>query len=396
MTTLIKNVRLVDSHLDCMGAVLIEDGKIQHVLKEGNLSEMVEAEEKCAKSIDGLGLCLMPAFTDMHFHMRYPGGEGKETMETGEAAAVKGGYTALCTMANTSPVCDNPQVFEKIMKRHEEVGLCDIFQISAVTKGLEGKETVDFGTMKKLTSLFSDDGKTLVDSELAKEAFKKSRELDFIVMAHCEPESKTVRRHLGTMAEVPGRLHICHISKRKTVDLIRAGKAAFGDLLTCEVTPHHLFAEDLDYRVNPSFGTSADRESLLDGARSGLIDVIGTDHAPHSRQDKLNGSPGISNVEIAFEMVHTVFERENIGIGRLVEMMAEKPAELLGLSKGRLLEGMDADLVLADLDVVKKISSETFSSKGRNTPFDGWETKGEIVLTMKEGRVIYDSRQIAR
>ncbi|HKL11822.1 MAG TPA: dihydroorotase [Clostridia bacterium] len=396
MTILIKNVRLVDSRIDCMGAILIKDGKIQKVIDSGKPSETFEAEEKCAKLIDGRGLCLMPAFTDMHFHMRYPGGEGKETMETGEAAAVKGGYTSLCTMANTSPVCDNPEVFGTIMKRHEEVGLCDIFQISAVTKGLEGKETVDFSSMKKLTNLFSDDGKTLVDSDMAKEAFKKSRELDFIVMAHCEPESKTVRRHLGTMAETPGRLHICHISKRKTVELIRTGKAAFGNLLTCEVTPHHLFAENLDYMVNPSFGNSDDRAALLDAARSGLIDVVGTDHAPHSKEDKIKGSPGISNVEIAFEMVHTVFERENISIGRLVEMMAETPARLLGLSKGRLEKGMDADLLLADLGVVKKISSENFSSKGKNTPFDGWESKGEIVLTMKAGRVIYDSRQIAR
>jgi dihydroorotase len=338
----------------------------------------------------------MPAFTDMHFHMRYPGQEHKETMETGEAAAVKGGYTTLCTMANTNPVCDCPEVYERIMKRHGEVGLCDILQISAVTMGLEGKEMVDLESMRKLTRLFSDDGKTLADSGIAKKILGKSQEMDLIVMAHCEPESKIVRRHLGTMAESPGRLHICHISKRKTVDLIRAGKSAFGKLLTCEVTPHHLFAEDIDYRVNPPFGTSDDREALLDAVRSGLVDVVGTDHAPHSMEDKTNGSPGISNVEIAFEMVNTVFEKEKIGLDRLLEMMAEKPAELLGLSKGRLKEGFDADLVLADLDITKTISSETFVSKGRNTPFNGWETKGEIVFTMKEGDIVYDSRQIAR
>jgi len=126
------------------------------------------------------------------------------------------------------------------------------------------------------------------------------------------------------------------------------------------------------------------------------VDVIGTDHAPHSRQDKMNGSPGISNVEIAFEMVNTVFEKEKIGLARLLEMMSEKPAELLGLAKGRLEEGFDADLVIADLDITKTISSENFVSKGKNTPFDGWETKGEIVLTMKEGEIVYDSRQIAR
>lgn len=396
MDTLIKNVRLVDSRVDFTGAILIRNGKIEKLTRSEKTFQTGEAREKCERTIDGRGLCLMPAFTDMHFHMRYPGQEGKETMETGEEAAARGGYTALCTMANTSPVCDNPEVFKRIMDRHAQVGLCDIFQISAVTKGLGGQEAVDFEAMKRLTSLFSDDGKTLLNSDIAKLALKKSRELDFIVMAHCEPESKTVRRHLGTMAEVPGRLHICHISRRKTVDLIRAGKASLGNLLTCEVTPHHLFADSLDYRVNPSFGSPDDRASLIEGARSGLIDVIGTDHAPHSAEDKLKGSPGISNVEIAFEMVNTVFQRENIGIARLVEMMAEKPAELLGLSRGRLEKGMDADLVLADLHAVKKISSQSFRSKGKNTPFDGWETKGEIVLTMKEGRVIYDNRQIAR
>ena len=396
MNTLIKNVRLVDSHMDEYGALLIKDGKIERVMKSPNTAEIEAALALCQKSIDGKRLCLMPAFTDMHFHMRYPGQEHKETMETGEAAAVKGGYTTLCTMANTNPFCDCPEVYERIMKRHGEVGLCDILQISAVTKGLEGKEMVDLESMRKLTRLFSDDGKTLLDLGIAKKILGKSQEMDLIVMAHCEPESKIVRRHLGTMTESPGRLHICHISKRKTVDLIRAGKSTFGGLLTCEVTPHHLFAQGIDYRVNPSFGTADDRDALLDAARSGLVDVIGTDHAPHSRQDKMNGSPGISNVEIAFEMVNTVFEKEKIGLARLLEMMSEKPAELLGLAKGRLEEGFDADLVIADLDITKTISSENFVSKGKNTPFDGWETKGEIVLTMKEGEIVYDSRQIAR
>jgi dihydroorotase len=396
MNILIKNVRLVDSHMDEYGALIIKDGKIERVMKLPSTAEIEAVSAACSKMIDGKGLCLMPAFTDMHFHMRYPGQEHKETMETGEAAAVKGGYTTICTMANTNPVCDCPEVYERIMKRHEEVGLCDILQISAITKGLEGKEMVDLESMRKLTRLFSDDGKTLADSGIVKKILGKSQELGLIVMAHCEPESKTVRRHLGTMAETSGRLHICHISKRKTVDLIRTGKSAFGERLTCEVTPHHLFAEDIDYRVNPPFGTSDDRAALLDAVRSGLVDVVGTDHAPHSIEDKINGSPGISNVEIAFEMVHTVFEREKIGLARLIEMMAEKPAELLGLSKGRMEAGFDADLVLADLDITKIISSKTFVSKGRNTPFNEWETKGEIVFTMKEGDIVYDSRQIAR
>lgn len=396
MRRMIKNIRLVDSHLDAYGALIIKDGKIERVIIGPNASEIEEAETMCMKSIDGRGLCLMPAFIDMHFHMRYPGQENKETMETGEAAAVKGGYTLVCTMANTSPVCDCPEVYEKIMKKHGEVDLCHIIQISAVTKGLEGQEMVDLEAMRKLTRLFSDDGKTLANTKITKEILEKSKDMDLIVLAHCEPEAKTVRRHLKAMAESPGRLHICHISKRKTVDLIRAGKSSFGKLLSCEVTPHHLFADDIDYKVNPSFGTSDDRKALLDGVRIGLIDIIGTDHAPHTRADKENGSPGISNVEIAFEMVYTAFEREKIGLKRLVEMMSEKPAEILGISKGRLEEGFDADLVLADLDMVKTISSKEFISKGRNTPFDGWETRGEIVMTMKEGDIVYDNRQIAR
>lgn len=395
MNLLFQNVRMVDSRKDIPGALYVENGKIAKIIEAGDQRTLQEVLEGKPVVIDGGNLCLMPAFTDLHFHMRYPGQEEKETMETGEAAAVKGGYTALCAMGNTRPVCDSPDVFEMIRKRHEEVNLCDLFQISAVTKNLEGKEAVDFAAMRKLTHLFSDDGKTLWNPEIMRLALEKSKDLDFILMTHSEPEAETVERDLMMLGEIQGRLHVCHISEKETVELIRRGKKDFGAALTCEVTPHHLFAEGLDYRVNPPFGNADDRAALLNAVREGLIDAIGTDHAPHTQKDKLGGSPGISGVEVAFEIVHTVFKRENIGLGRLVEMMAENPADMLGLDKGRLEEGFDADLVLADLDAKKRIKADEFLSKGRNTPFDGWETEGEIVMTVRRGEIAYDNRPIA-
>lgn len=393
---LFEGVRLVDARKDFTGALLVEDGRIAGISESpdgGSLKSALGAEDRIERCD---GLCLMPAFTDLHFHMRYPGQPEKETMETGERAAVRGGYTTLCTMANTRPVCDSPEVFREIEREHARVGLCDLFQISAVTKKLEGREFVDLDAMGALTGLFSDDGMTLADPLIMERALRESERRNFLLMTHCEPESEIVQRDLALMASAKGRLHVCHISRRKTVELIRSGKAAFGGRLTCEVTPHHLFAWGLDYRVNPPFGTKDDRRALIEAVKEGLVDAVGTDHAPHSALDKAQGSPGISGVETAFQVVNTVFKQEGIGLACLVRMMAETPARMLGLDKGRLEVGFDADLVLADLSAKTVIHAGAFASKGKNTPFDGWETEGAVVATMKRGEMLYDHRQTAR
>lgn len=382
---IITNVNLVDSDKALKGSVIIEDGIIKEVTEEViGLAEGV---------IDGKGMTLMPAFIDMHAHLREPGYEYKEDLQTGMRAALKGGFVHLCAMANTNPVMDDEQKISKIMQRSEKLNLCDLTQVSAVTKDFEDDNAsfVDFEKIRPLTKMFSNDGKNMGDEEAIKKALAKSEELDFILSCHCEPETEMVEKYIEAAKEAGGNLHICHISLKSTLDAIAKAKND-GIKITCEVTPHHVFDHGLDYKVAPPFAAKEDVEALLDGVKAGLIDVCATDHAPHSFEDKKKGMPGISNIEYAFSAYHAVFNKKGIGLSRLSQMLSNKPAELLGLNMGKIDPGMEANLVLVDLEEEYKIDPARFLSKGRNTPFEGRKVKGKILMTMKRGEIKYDNR----
>lgn len=378
---LIKNVRIIDANKDIKSDLLVENGKISKI------NSNIEIEN--INTIDGGHYVLMPSFIDLHTHLRDPGLTHKEDLESGQKAALKGGFTVLCPMANTKPVCDNPEVINYIINKAENLDLCDIKQVCSITKNLEGDEMIDIKSMIEHTRLFSDDGYTLHNTEIMRDALKLSKELNFKVLTHCQPEFEIVERDLKLLEEVGGNLHICHISLKETLDDIKKYKDR-GYKFTCEVGPHHIYGYGLDYKVNPSFAEEEDMKYLIQGIKDGYIDMIGTDHAPHTQEDKENGAPGISNIEVAFQMVNKVFSENQISLNKLSEMMSANPAKLLGLNQGLIEEGLRADLVLIDENCENVIDTSNFISKGKNNPFNGQRVKGKVIMTIKNGKIMYD------
>ena len=312
----------------------------------------------------------------------------KEDLETCQKAALKGGFTVLCPMANTKPVCDNKEVMEYVLNKAKDLDLCDIKQVCAITKNLDGQEMIDIESMRKYTDLFSDDGYTLFNEEIMENVLRLSSELDFKVLTHCQPEYEIVQRDLKMLKEVGGNLHICHISLEDTLNEIKKYKDE-GYKFTCEVGPHHIYGYGLDYKVNPSFAKEEDMRALIQGIKDGYIDMIGTDHAPHTEGDKKAGSPGISNIEVAFAMVNKVFKENNISLNKLSEMMSANPARLLGLSQGLIEEGLRADLVLIDENEIDVIDTRKFVSKGKNNPFNNQKVIGKVIMTIRDGKIAY-------
>ncbi|MBC3887688.1 amidohydrolase family protein [Acetobacterium paludosum] len=384
MKTLIKNIEIVDAEGLRSGKVLIEDGKIKKVYKEKGVVRAAYDKE-----IDGEGHVLMPGFIDMHCHLRDPGYEYKETMETGMKAALKGGFTSLVAMANTKPIIDNAEILNKNLNKATELNLCKLIQVSAVTKNFSEEELVDFEALRTLTNVFSNDGVSILNEDTMVKGLKASAENDFILLTHCDPETALVKRDVGLLESYGGHLHVCHISKKDTLEVIRMAKEKGLDI-TCEVTPHHLFASAMEYRVNPPFRTYPDRRSLIEGIKDGMIDMCGTDHAPHSEEDKQNGAPGINNFEMAFSMYYTVFNQNKIGLEKLSEMLSYAPAKRMGLKTGLVKERYPADLVLVDLNWEGKINPKDFISKSRNNPFGGETLKGKVLMTMVKGNIKYD------
>lgn len=377
---LIKNTRIVDANKDFKSDLLVEDGKISKI--------DINIDSIDAKIINGENYTLMPSFIDVHTHLRDPGLTHKEDLETGQMAALKGGFTVLCPMANTKPACDNKETMEYILDKAEKLDLCDINQVCAITKNLEGQEMIDIESMRKYTQLFSDDGYTLHDEDIMKKALELSKELDFKVLTHCQPEEIIVKRDLKLLEEVGGNLHICHISLKETLKEIKKYKDN-GHKFTCEVGPHHIYGYGLDYKVNPSFAKEEDMKYLIQGIKDGYIDMIGTDHAPHTEEDKKNGAPGISNIEVAFGMVNKVFSENGISLNKLSEMMSLNPAKLLGLNQGLIEEGLKADLVLVDSNCNDIIDTSKFISKGKNNPFDKEKILGKVLMTIRDGKIMY-------
>ena len=379
---LFRNVRIVDANKDFKADLLVSNGVISKI------DENIEIEHESINIVDGNGYVLMPSFIDLHTHLRDPGLTHKEDLETGQKAALKGGFTVLCPMANTKPVCDNKEVMEYVLNKAKDLDLCDIKQVCAITKNLDGQEMIDIESMRKYTDLFSDDGYTLFNEEIMENVLRLSSELDFKVLTHCQPEYEIVQRDLKMLKEVGGNLHICHISLEDTLNEIKKYKDE-GYKFTCEVGPHHIYGYGLDYKVNPSFAKEEDMRALIQGIKDGYIDMIGTDHAPHTEGDKKAGSPGISNIEVAFAMVNKVFKENNISLNKLSEMMSANPAKLLGLSQGLIEEGLRADLVLIDENEIDVIDTRKFVSKGKNNPFNNQKVIGKVIMTIRDGKIAY-------
>ena len=396
MNLLIKNANVVDAYESFYGDILIIDGIITEIGKEINKSGI--------DTIDAKGLTLMPSFIDTHAHFRDPGLTYKEDIESGSKAAAKGGYTGVCLMGNTNPICSTKEVVEYVRNRAKEIGLIDIHQCVSITENFGGKSIEHlnaFDNDKELVAI-TDDGVGVMDSSVMMKAMEKAKKNNWIVMSHAEDKTFSkidmrIAEDLMTIRDLylakvtKARLHMAHVSTVDSIEAIRRAKKD-GANVTCEVTPHHigLTIEESNYRVNPPIREKADVKAIIEGIKDGTVDCIGTDHAPHTEEDKEKGAPGMVGIETAFSICYTELVKKNgVSINKLSELMSRNPSNILGMNKGSITIGKDGDLVLVDLNKEVVINKDKFASKGKNTPFDGKRYFGEVVMTIKSGKVIY-------
>lgn len=422
MKILIKNGHVIDPlyKRDEVLNVLIEDKKISKVGKES-----YEADEV----IDAAGYYVMPGFIDLHVHLRDPGFTYKEDLASGGAAAARGGVTTMCAMPNTKPVTDTKKMVADLHLRAETECPVRVIQLGAVTKGQAGGELADIRGMAAAgCHAISEDGKSVMNASLYREAMKIAKEAGISVFAHCEDitmveggvmnadekaralglpgitnavEDVIVARDILLAKETGVRLHLCHCSTKDSVDMIRLAKEE-GLPVTGEVCPHHftLSTEDIreddgNYKMNPPLRSRQDVEALKAGLRDDVMDVIATDHAPHSAEEKNKSMKeayfGIVGLETSAALTYTeLVDKGILTMMQMAEKMSYNPARILGLEdKGSVSEGMCADLVIFDPHREYKIDKSTFLSKGKNTPFDGYPVKGEVVCTIVDGKIVY-------
>lgn len=384
--------------------------------------------EQGEEVIDATGLHVFPGLIDMHVHLREPGFEYKEDIESGSKAAVKGGFTQICCMPNTQPVADNKVVISYIRHRGEEVGLCKIRPIGAITKGEEGEQMADIGEMKKAGAVaISDDGKTVKSSRLMRLAMEYASGFNMRCLCHCEDkeladggvvnegynstlaglkgipraaEDVVIAREICLSESLGVPVHICHVSTYSGVRMIRDAKRA-GVKVTAETCPHYFAATDdvitgfdTNTKVNPPIREEKDRLAIIEGLKDGTIDAIVTDHAPHHANDKnveYNlAAFGISGIETSFGFAVTYLYKTGIlTLSQLADKMSRLPAEILSLEGGKIEEGVPADLTIADLDEEWVVDSSEFVSKGKNTPFNGRKLSGAVKYTIVDGDIKY-------
>ena len=387
MNLLIKNVNLIDESNNFFGDIYIEKGVIKELGTELN---------KECETLDGKGLVLMPAFIDTHAHFRDPGFEYKEDIESGSKAAVRGGYTTVTLMPNTKPVCSSKEILDYVVNKGKEVGLVDLYQTVSITKNLSGEEINHLREFEGNPNVkaITDDGKGVSDSKIMMEAMKIAKENNWIVMSHAEsPEFSKVDMRLAenmmtwrdiTLAKfVDCRLHMSHVSTKEAMKYIIEGKND-GVKVTCEITPHHLALNNKisNYRVNPPIREEEDVNFLIKAIKMNYVDCIGTDHAPHSKEDKEKGAPGMIGIEQAFSICYTKLVKENhISLNKLSQLMSGNAAKLLNINKGKLQPGFLGDLVLIDLNKKRIFKEEDIVSRSKNTPFNGMEFYGDVVVT---------------
>ena len=387
---LIKNAKLSDgTQVD----VLIQDGKIA-----GLMQNMPAHGEEV---IDAAGRTLMPGFIDLHCHWRTPGFEYKEDIATGSAAAAAGGYTFVNLMPNTRPVCSSAAQAHAVMDEAERLGICGANQTVSITENFDGQTLDHLKSLPEDLRFITEDGKGVQNNEVMAKAFAICAQRDLVLMSHAEDmqiskwdyrlaENIDTVRNLHLSEYYGTRLHMCHVSTREAIAAIGDAKRR-GVPVTCEVTPHHLWFADTDYRVNPPIRQPEDVQALVEAIRTGVVDAIATDHAPHSAEDKANGAAGMIGLETAFGVCYTKLCREQgLDLYYLEALMSRFPAAILGLAgKGAVQVGMDADLTLVELDTPYVVDASAMHSRSHNTPFDGATLYGRVDLTIRGGRVTY-------
>lgn len=385
-----------------------------------------------ATVIDARGLSILPAFVDMHVHLREPGLEYKEDIESGSRAAVAGGFASVCCMPNTKPVVDNKYIVKYVKTRAEEVGLAKVYPIAAITVGEEGSQIAEFGKLKQAGAVaFSDDGRPVATAQTMRIALEYAKQFDALLISHCEDlslvaggvinegyvasqagyrgitrasEEVMVAREIVLADALSTKVHIAHISTEGSARLIRDAKRA-GIKVTCETCPHYFCATDelcADgdpmAKVNPPLREERDRLAIVEAIKDGIVDAIVTDHAPHAAHEKAalnDAANGISGLETSFALGYTYLVRSGaITLEKLSALMTENPAKLVGIPCGKVEKGGLADLVLVDLGEQYEIDASKFFSKGKNTPFDGRKVWGRVKMTMVEGKIKFKDGRI--
>jgi len=419
------------------GVILQENGELLKrdvLVVNGKISVIAETIiDQEAIIIETEGKLLSPGFIDVHVHLREPGGEHKETIETGTKAAARGGFTTIAAMPNTRPVPDTIEHLQSLNKKIEDTALVNVLPYASITIRQAGEEQTDFEALKNNGAFaFTDDGVGVQSAEMMYKAMQKAAELNVSIVAHCEEntliqkgcvhegkfskendlngipsicESVQIARDV-LLAEATGcHYHVCHISTKESVRVVRDAKKA-GINVTAEVSPHHLIlceddipGLDTNFKMNPPLRGALDRESLIEGLLDGTIDMIATDHAPHTAEEKAQGiqlAPfGIVGLETAFPLLNTHFvQTGKMSLKQLIDFMTVKPAEVFKINRGKIEVGAVADLTVIDLELQEEIDSTTFLSKGKNTPFDGWKCKGWPVMTMVNGKLVYESGEV--
>ncbi len=422
MNLLIKNGRVIDpsQNLDKVADVYVEEGKIKEISKKIKVNKKV-------KTIDASNKIVAPGFVDIHVHLREPGYEYKETIKSGCQAAAAGGFTSIVCMPNSNPINDNASVTEYILLKARTEGIVNVFPIGAITKDEKGLALADIGEMYKAGCVgISDDGMPVTDSDLMRRAMEYVKPFGIPVITHAEDRYLSsdgvmnegiVSTKLGLkgipsaseevmisrdiiLSEITGtHLHICHVSTEGSVRLIREAKKR-GINVTAEATPHHftltdeaVFDYDTNAKMNPPLRTKKDVESIIEGLRDGTLDVIATDHAPHSQDEKnveFDLAPfGIVGLETALSISLKLVDNGILTLSELIGKLTYLPSEIVNIDRGTLKDNAPADIVVFDLNEEYKVNPYLFKSKGKNTPFDGWELKGVIYNTVVSGDIVY-------
>lgn len=426
MSILIKNGQLLTKEGELsFKDIYIEDSIVQEI--NDSISKVAD------KIIDADGLLVTPGFIDLHVHLREPGGEKKETIATGTLAAAKGGFTTIAPMPNTRPVPDSKEQLAWLQKRIAETAAVRVLPYASITVRELGQELTNFQELKEAGAFaFTDDGVGVQSAALMLEAMKQASKIDKAIVAHCEEntlinkgsvhegafsrkydingipsvcESVHIARDVLLAEAADCHYHVCHISTKESVRVVRDAKRA-GIKVTAEVTPHHLLlceddipGLDANYKMNPPLRSREDREALIEGLLDGTIDFIATDHAPHTQEEKEEGMSlapfGIVGLETAFPLLYTYFVKDGvITLKQLIDFLTVKPAQAFDLPYGTIEEGKHADITLIDLNHVEKIDPEKFVSKGKNSPFGGWECAGWPQMTIVEGKIAWSRESV--
>lgn len=415
---ILKSGRIVRGGTSEMADVVVCDGKIVQIAPEVAVAEG-------DKVVYCEGKVVMSGLVDLHVHLREPGFEAKETIASGTAAAAHGGFTTVCSMPNLNPAPDTVEHLQVQLDAIKRDAVVKVLPYATITRERYGRELVDFAALKPMVAGFSDDGSGVQSDDVMRAAMAEAVKADAIIAAHCEvnellkggyihdgeyaakhghkgicseSEWQQIQRDIELASECGCRYHVCHISTKESVELIRQAKQR-GVKITCETGPHYLTMCDMDlqeegrFKMNPPIRSAEDRDALVEGIKDGTIDVVATDHAPHTLEEKSRGlagsAMGVVGLETSFAVIYTKLVREGvITLEKAVELLSEAPRKIFNLGGG-LCEGQAADIAVFDLEAEFDVNPEEFHSKGRSTPFEGWHLWGECCLTMVDGKIVW-------